>query len=202
MLIKKSQIQILIFTLFYLVIFLFVFFKRANYEFVMYVFVVLFFFALIIFTNKKINYPNFVLWGLSLWGLLHMCGGGILLGSEKMRLYGLMLINLSTEYSIFRYDQFVHIVGFFVATLVMFVILKPVLKKDFDNWASVSIIIIMAGLGVGALNELIEFLAVVLIPETGVGGFVNTSMDLVADLVGAILAMIYIYAKRGNLNEE
>ncbi|MGD9276559.1 MAG: DUF2238 domain-containing protein [Candidatus Pacearchaeota archaeon] len=198
MLIKKLQIPILIFTLIYLILFLFVFLERANYEFVMYVFVVIFFFVVILFTNEKVNYPNFVLWGLSLWGLLHMCGGGVLLNGE-MRLYELMLVNLSSEYSIFRYDQFVHIVGFFVATLVMFVILKPILKKDLKNWAAVSIIVIMAGLGVGALNELIEFLAVVLIPETGVGGFVNTSLDLVSDLIGAILAMVYIYIKKGNL---
>lgn len=199
MLIKKSQIPILVFTLIYLIIFLFVFLKRANHEFVMYVGVIVFLFIVILFTNKKMNYPNFVLWGLSLWGLFHMLGGGVLFKDKSMRLYEVILIKLSETYPIFRYDQFVHIFGFFAATLLMFVLIKPLLKKDFKIGTALSIVIVMAGLGVGALNELIEFLAVVLVPETGVGGFINVSLDLVSDLIGAILAMIYIWIKKGKI---
>jgi len=50
----------------------------------------------------------------------------------------------------------------------------------------------MAGLGVGALNEIIEFIIAQIVPETGVGGYLNTSLDLVSNLIGAILAMLYI----------
>ena len=198
MFLKKSQIPILIFTLIYLLIFLFIFMGRENYEFVTYVGVIIFFFVLILFTNEKVNYPNIVLWGLSFWGLLHMLGGGLLLENGTMRLYELILIPLSETYQIFKYDQFVHLIGFGVATLVMWVLLKPKLKSV-ENWTSISVIVIMAGLGVGALNEIVEFTVTVLVPETGVGGFINTSLDLVADLVGAILAMIYIRIRKGNI---
>ena len=57
---------------------------------------------------------------------------------------------------------------------------------------ALSIVVVMAGLGVGGLNEIIEFIATVIMPETGVGGYVNTSLDLVADLIGALIALIYI----------
>ena len=199
MLLKRGQLLILIVNAIYLLIASAVFFSRKNYEFVMYVGVIMFFLVLIIATNKKVNYPNFVLWGLTLWGFLHMLGGGLLLKGGAMRLYELILIPLSSTYPIFKYDQFVHIIGFGVATLVMFVLLKPLLKPNWEKWTSISIVMIMAGFGVGALNEMIEFIATVLVPETGVGGFINTSLDLVADLIGAILAMSYIRIKEGNL---
>ncbi len=199
MFLKKSQIPILIINLIYLLFFGILFLSRRNYEFVMYVGVIIFFFIVILATNEKVKYPNIVLWGLSFWGLLHMMGGGLLFKDGSMRLYELILIPLSSNYPIFRYDQFVHIIGFGVATLVMFVLLKPLLKPNLKKWTSISIIVVMAGFGVGALNEMVEFIATVLVPETGVGGFINTSLDLVSDLIGAILAMIYIRIRKGNL---
>ena len=140
------------------------------------------------------DYPNGVLWGLTAWGLLHMSGGGLYVG--KIKLYEIILIPVSEKYHIFRYDQFVHIVGFGVATLVMYHLLKPLLRPGLDRWTALSIVVVMAGLGVGALNEIVEFAATVVVPETGVGGYTNTSLDLVSDLVGAVFAMIIIRTKR------
>ncbi|MBI5115110.1 hypothetical protein HZA56_01400, partial [Candidatus Poribacteria bacterium] len=106
------------------------------------------------------------------------------------------LVPISNEYEIFRYDQFVHIVGFGVATLVMYHLIRPKLRPDLKKSVGLSIVVVMAGLGVGALNEIIEFTATVLVPETGVGGYVNTSLDLVSDLIGAILALFVIRIRR------
>ncbi len=114
-------------------------------------------------------------------------------------MYGLILVPLSNAYSIFRYDQFVHILGFGIATLLIYVLLKPLLKSNLKSWSALSIVVIMAGFGVGALNEMLEFIVTVFVPETGVGGYINTSLDLVSDLIGAILAMIYIRIKKGNI---
>ncbi len=197
MLLRKNQIPILIFTLIYLIIFTIVFLLRENYEFIMYVGVMAFFFFVVLLTNKKLNYPNTILSGLSFWGLLHMSGGGIFINGTK--LYSLILIPISSTYNIFRYDQFVHIIGFGIATLLMFFLIEPKLSKPIEKWTAISIVVIMAGLGVGAVNEIIEFIAVVIMPETGVGGFLNMSLDLVSDLVGACLAMTYIRIKKGKL---
>jgi len=194
---KKGQLPIFIVNLIYLAIALYAFLGRKNYEFVMYIGVIVFFLIIILFTNKKVNYPNFLLWGLTLWGLMHMAGGGWFI-TEDMILYKLILIPISAEYGIFRYDQLVHIVGFFVSTLLMYILINPHLKSKV-GWWSLGIVLAMAGLGVGALNEIVEFTATVLVPETGVGGYINTSLDLVADLIGAILGTLWIRFKKGNI---
>ena len=76
----------------------------------------------------------------------------------------------------------------------MYYLLKPSLNNE-KRLISLSIVIIMAGLGTGAVNEIIEFGSFILFEDNGVGGYVNTSLDLVADLIGAIIAMAYILKK-------
>ena len=189
--IKKGQIPILLVNVIALTCFSVLFVRRQNYEFLLYVGVIIFFLVLILLTNRKVNLPNNVLWGLTAWSLLHMAGGGLYIGGKKI--YELILIPLVGDpYYIFRYDQFVHIVGFGTATLVMYALLKPSLRENLNRWVSVGIVVVMAGLGVGALNEIVEFLATVLVPETGVGGYINTALDLVSNLIGAIVAMVYL----------
>ena len=194
MLIKKGQLPILLVSACALLFFTVLFASRRNYEFLLYVGVIVFFLVVILATNKKVNYPNGVLWGLVLWALLHMSGGGLYIRGKK--LYEIILIPVSEEYHIFRYDQFVHIVGFGVATLVMYYLIKPLLTPGLKRWTALSIVVVMAGLGVGALNEIVEFAATVLVPETGVGGYTNTSLDLVSDLIGAVFAAIAIRVGR------
>ena len=163
---------------------------RQNYEFLLYVAVIVFFMVVIALTNDRVRYPLPIIWGLVAWAILHMCGGGIPIGDGV--LYGVILVPLSDKIPIFRYDQFVHIVGFGVATLVMDHLLRPLLRPDLHRWTAISIVVVMAGLGVGALNEIIEFIATVVMPETGVGGYENTALDLVSDLVGAVLAIVFV----------
>ena len=172
------------------------FWSAKNYEFIIYIGVIVVFAALILSTNKKVNYPNNVLWGLVVWAIMHMSGGALYFGGT--RLYEIILIPLSKTLPILRYDQFVHIVGFGVATCLMYALLKEKLKPGTATFASIGIVTVMAGLGVGALNEMIEFAATLMAPETGVGGYMNTSLDLVADFVGALLAWVWI-ARRGKV---
>ena len=124
---KEGQLKIFIVNLIYLAVALYIFIGRANHEFVLYIGVIVFFLVLILLTNKKVNYPNSVLWGLTLWGILHMLGGGYLTDGTA-RLYEWMIIVIAPEYNFFRYDQFVHLIGFGVATLAMYVVVKPNLK--------------------------------------------------------------------------
>lgn len=190
---KDGQKSILIANILAIIIFTFMFLSRGNFEFVIYVGVIIFFMGLILFTNDKVNYPNPVLWALTLWSILHMAGGGIIVNGFV--LYKLMIINLIGEpYLILKYDQVIHFIGFFAATLLCYYILRPQLKKSF-SWKSIFFIVVMAGLGLGALNEIVEFTVTVLVPETNVGGYVNTALDLVFDLLGSIFAMLYIYYK-------
>ncbi len=189
---KPGQKPIFIVLLLSLIYFTVHYLGRKNYEFIMYLGVIIFFFVLILETNKKVNYSNSVLWGLVIWAIMHLSGGAFFPGGTL--LYSTIIIPISESYSIFRYDQLVHIVGFAVATLLAYDLLKPHLNKD--SSVSIGIVVVMAGLGFGAINEIIEFAATVLLPETGVGGYINTSLDLVSDLIGAILAWTYIKLRK------
>ena len=194
MFLKKEQWPVFVAALVMVIAFTIVFVSRANYEFMSYIGVIIFFFLLILFTNKKVDYPLTVLWGLVTWGFLHLSGGAFYFGEE--RLYEIILIPLvGAPYYLFRYDHFVHMIGFMVATFLMYALLKPLLKKSHNHWWVLSIVVVMAGLGAGALNEIIEFFAVVALPATGVGGYENTSLDLVFNLMGAVLAMLWIWWK-------
>ena len=50
----------------------------------------------------------------------------------------------------------------------------------------------LGGMGLGAFNEIVEFVATLTVPETNVGGYANTGWDLVANGVGATIAAVLI----------
>lgn len=176
-----------------LVYFTYIFSIARNAEFMGYIAVIILLALLIIWSNRTYRYSMTLLWGLTIWGILHMAGGGILVGGDI--LYKLILIPISVEYQILKYDQLVHIFGFAVATLLAFELLRPMLYRDRLSWGAFGLVLVMAGLGFGALNEIIEFAMVVILPETGVGGYVNTSLDLVSNLIGAVGATLFIYKR-------
>ncbi len=166
------------------------FLLNANHEFLIYIIVVLAVGMLIALTHKTVRYPFACLVGLAVWALMHLAGGGIRVRCDV--LYGLILIPISEKYSILRYDQVVHAFGFGVSTLILYHLLGNLLSKKDMRRFSVGLIVVMAGAGLGALNENIEFLLTVLLPQTGVGGYENTSLDLCSNLAGAVAAYLLV----------
>ncbi len=161
---------------------------NGNYEFLFYVSIVVFFLLLLVYKQEKLGLSTASLWRLSVWGLLHMLGGNLPVNGSV--LYNLQLIPV-----LLKYDQFVHAFGFGTATIIGYELLKPFLR-DKVNWTTLSILLVMIGLGAGALNEIIEFIATVIIPETNVGGYVNTALDLVFNLIGALIAVFWLRRKK------
>ena len=179
----------------------------ANHEFLIYVVVILVVAGLIAATFSRVRYSFVCLVGLAIWAVLHLAGGGIRVNDDV--LYGLILIPISDlvagrsdgcslMHSILRYDQVVHAFGFGVATLVMYQLLANLLPPRDMKRFSVGLVTVMAGCGLGALNENIEFLLTVLLPQTGVGGYENTSLDLCSNLFGAVCA--YLLVRTGVLS--
>jgi hypothetical protein len=164
MFIKPSRWPIFITNVLGLATFTVLFVSRQNYQF------------LIVGTNRKVAYPDSLLWGLMAWAYLNMSGGGLHIGGRK--LYELILVHISESYGIFRYDQFVHTVGFGGLTLLMCYLLTRILPSRPKQWTAVSMLVVMAGLGVGALNEIVDFMATVVMPETGVGGYQHSALTL------------------------
>ena len=164
---------------------------RQNDEFIIYVGVIVVFLLLLLLTNRRVHYPAGLLWGLLAWSALHMAGGSIYLGAT--RLYERILLPLPIAgLPILRYDQAVHAFGFGLATLAMWHLLTPWLARPLHRGVSLGIVVAMAGLGVGALNEIVEFGVTLVVPESGVGDYQNTALDLVANLCGALLAWWWI----------
>jgi len=165
--------------------------SKANYEFVVYVGIIALLAILVVYSHVKyINYTKATLIGLTIWSAMHLSGGGV--SVQGGRLYELMLIPMSDKLPIFRYDQLAHIVGFFVATLVAYCLIRKFTGHKIPNTISFAIVVIMAGLGFGALNEILEFIVSYNVPNTGVGGYINNSLDLCSDLIGAFLGWVYV----------
>ena len=166
-----------------------------NFEFLWYIAVLAGFFVLIFVTIRRSNFDYLTLGGLTIWGLLHLMGGGVkVYGATLYKLHLIPLIG-SGELFVLKYDQVVHFFGFAVATLVVYHLLKPYLNER-TNWKVVYPLMIAAGMGLGALNEIVEFIAVLVVPHTGVGGYNNTGLDLIFNMLGALTAAFFIRYRR------
>ncbi len=186
---KRSERTVLIFTVAYVVIFGSVFLASGNGEFVWYVFTLVFFLALIVATQRAAQLPAFILWGLAIWGFAHMAGGGVPVGDGVLYSQVLLPLAGTGELVLLKYDQIVHFYGFGVATLVLW----HLMRRNFpalDGTKTIYALAILGAMGLGVLNELIEFTAVLAFPDTGVGGYFNTALDLLFNTLGAITAAI------------
>jgi hypothetical protein len=192
---KRGYWLVTLFTLAYVLIYAIYYASIKNYEFLWYILVLLFFFGLIFFTIKKTEFDYLILWGLSIWGLLHMSGGGIIINGDV--LYNLEIfhvINIEDTY-VLKFDQFVHLFGFFVTALVAFHILKRQVKSK-PNWTLIYITSALISMGLGAVNEIVEFIATVSVDYVNVGGYYNNSLDLIANTIGAFLAIFLMRVRK------
>ncbi|NCP67712.1 DUF2238 domain-containing protein [bacterium] len=169
------------------------FLQSLNFEFVLYVAVLVLLAAFVYRLHRKFNLSFTVLLGLSIWAWLHIAGGS--LPFEGSVLYNWQVLDLIGEpYVIFKYDQFVHFFGFAVTALLFSECLKPSLSQSAR--LTLAVVSFFAAMGAGALNEIVEFVATVLVPETNVGGYYNTALDLVFNAAGALVAGLYIFFKK------
>ena len=101
-----------------------------------------------------------------------------------------------------KYDQVIHAYGFGITTWLCWQALSSshVTKHNETLRPTLGLLTLCAaaGMGFGALNEIIEFIATLTIPETNVGGYINTGWDLVYNMLGSTFAasMIYLYSRR------
>jgi hypothetical protein len=94
------------------------------------------------------------------------------------------------------YDKPVHAFGFGVATWVCWQGLCASCGSPHRTLGRLTLAA-LAGMGLGALNEVIEFIASQTM-DTNVGGYVNTGGDLIANAIGATAAglLIALFAPR------
>lgn len=176
----------------------------GNAEFLFYIAVMLVLIGVVWLVHRSVELTSAALWGLSLWGLAHMAGGLVAvpeawpIDGDIRVLYSLWLVPERL-----KYDQVVHAYGFGIATWICWQgIRASIRRRGGDAGPTLGLLVLAAtsGMGLGALNELVEFAATLLVPETNVGGYLNTGWDLVANFVGALAAatMIWLRGARGD----
>lgn len=193
---RRSEYPVAIFTAGYVLAFTAWFLISGNYEFVVYVITMLVLITLVGRSLRSVEYPISMLWALSAWGLLHMAGGGVPVGGAV--LYSLQILPITPaegEMQLLKYDQIVHAYGFGVTAWVLWYLLQRHFPMLMGTKTSL-LYPALAAMGLGSVNEIIEFLAVLSVPETNVGGYVNTALDLVFNALGAVIAMTIIAATR------
>ncbi len=161
----------------------------GNREFILYAVTLSILIALVQWSDRKLHYPAGVKWCFLAWLVMHMCGGFVHL--RGVRLYDVMLVRCVGEpYHILRYDQFVHVFCYFTIGGL----LKTIVSWLADPRASkawIAVITILAALGVGALNEIIEFAAVAFFASEGVGDYWNNALDNVFNGLGVLAALAW-----------
>lgn len=166
----------------------------GDLEFLAYIAIMLVLAGVVWWVHHRIGLPRGLVFCLSLWGALHMAGGlvplpaGWDIGGKSNVLY-----NWHIAGPYFKYDQLVHAFGFGTTTWLCWRGLLS-MGPDLARPPGIGALVLCAaaGMGFGALNEVIEFLITVMVPENNVGGYVNTAMDLVYNTLGAVIAAILI----------
>jgi len=116
--------------------------------------------------------------------LAHLAGGLVGVGHD-------VLYNASLGGPAFRYDHPVHAAGVFLGALAIWVLLVAPAVGSAQRRTGIAMSV-LGGLGLGALNETIEFLTTVAHAGAHVGGYANTGWDLVCNVIGAVAAGVVL----------
>lgn len=164
-----------------------------NLEFIFYSMAVVLIIVLIGYMDARVTFSQLVLWGLAIWGLAHLAGGQVPIPLEVTEpdkspvLYNLRLLPWLP-----KYDQIIHAYGFAMSVIAAHEAMSAHFGKVLRIGWAVGSVLFLVGLGLGAVNEIIEFTAVLAVPDTNVGGYINTGWDLVSNAVGALAAVFFL----------
>ena len=194
---RQELRQVLLFSIGYLSIAAIFIISGGNHEFLLYLAVTTVIICAVIGVYKRAGLSRGVLWGFSIWGIFHMVGGLVPIPESWHEpnttgvVYSWRIIP-----GYLKYDQLVHGFGVGLVTWLCWQALSTRVRSHDGSALHPTLgmlsICATAGMGFGALNEVIEFFAVLLLPKTNVGDYENTGWDLVANLFGSTIAALTI----------
>ena len=192
----KSHLPVVLFSAVYLLLGGLYFLQDFNFEFIIYVGVIIAAFVLLFGTLTITQLPNYILWLISIWGLMHILGGSIPSQDGVLFAYKIYpFLDWGGDFYILKYDQLVHMYLYGVMTLVFFHVLTYTLKAKGPLWILL-LLACMASMGVSAMNEIMEFLISISLERNGVGGYENAMLDLIFNFTGALGASIILLLKK------
>lgn len=188
----NSPKAVLAFSALYLILGALYFLQDLNFEFVIYIVVIVAAFGLLFGTLKITQFPTYILWLISIWGLLHILGGSVPTPDGVLFAYKIYpFVDLGGDFYILKYDQLVHGYLYGVMAVVFLHVLTRTLKAVGPTWILL-LLATMASMGVSALNEIMEFLIAISLERNGVGGYENAMLDLVFNFSGAVIAIVCV----------
>lgn len=182
-----SRRAALAFTLLYITLGVIHSFLNGNAEFLRYLIILLTGAVFIAIYRNWLPLPAWLLWLVSIAGLLHLLGGSVIVSGDVLYAYVPVVIQNPFGLTVLKYDQVVHLFGSAVAALVIFGFLRGARHV---SGLTLGLITFLAAVGVGALNEIIELHVKLTVPQEGVGGYYNNALDLVFNTIGAGIAAV------------
>ncbi len=180
------------------------FLQDLNLEFVIYIAVIIAIMGSVLLTVSYTDFPHWLLWLLSFWGLMHVLGGAVQIDGGVLFGYHIYpFLDLGGDFYILKYDQVVHMYLYGVVAMMTYHLLRNILAIK-NHTKLIVLMAIMASVGVSALNEIMEFLIAVTVERNGVGGYENAMLDLIFNLSGAMTAtglMVFLSRKRKSVSK-
>ncbi|GJM19879.1 MAG: hypothetical protein DHS20C14_20920 [Phycisphaeraceae bacterium] len=163
---------------------------QRNAEFVIYEGSMIVFIAVVLVLHRTVVFRASTLWMLAFWGFFHLAGGTVPIPADLAQTDAThtVLYSLRPWADLPRYDQVTHAFGFFSATLACHDAIVAFAGRPNPAPKMLAVAAALMGMGLGAINEVLEFAVQLTLPETNVGGYVNTGWDLVSNTIGAIAA--------------
>lgn len=164
------------------------FLGSGNTEFVIYVAVIVVIFGGTLALHKVVEFPVWMLWLLSVWGLMHVLGGAVHIGDHVLFAHRIFpLIDRGGEFYILKYDQVVHGYLYGLVAVMAYHTIKQYFSIQTDG-KMLALVAVLVSVGISGLNEIMEFF-ISLTMENGVGGYDNTMLDMCFNLAGAVVAI-------------
>jgi uncharacterized membrane protein YjdF len=144
---------------------------------------------------RRARLPGLLAIALAVAAILHLAGGLINVGQDVLynASTGPYLTALGTH--LLQYDHAAHAYVSFVTASACWVMLAAP-RTAADHRRELVILAAGAALGLGAVNEVAEFLTTLAHHGAHAGGYWNTGWDLVCNLIGAGAAGLVITASR------
>ena len=151
--------------------------------------------GVVIMRARRAPLPGWLAIGLAVQATANLAGGLVHRGSGVLYNAAIGPYSRTLHTHVLQYDHPVHAFGCFVAAMTLWELLTPPgERRSRDN--GLVLLCALGGLGIGAINETLEFMATLAHHGAGVGGYDNTGWDLVSNVVGVAFAARVIQRTR------
>jgi uncharacterized membrane protein YjdF len=140
---------------------------------------------------RRAALPDLLVIALAIAAILHLAGGLINVGQNVLYNASIGPYSKTLGTHLLQYDHVAHAYVSFVIAFACWVLLAAP-HAAANHRRELVILAVGAGLGLGALNEMVEFLATLAHHGAHVGGYWNTGWDLVCNFIGAGAAGLVI----------